>query len=45
MKARHWIPFGLAEKSKPRHYRKMVRAAWENRRALPSGEPDYNAYV
>jgi molybdopterin-dependent oxidoreductase alpha subunit len=35
MKARHWIPFGLAEKNKPRHYREMARAVWDNRHALP----------
>jgi molybdopterin-dependent oxidoreductase alpha subunit len=35
MKARHWIPFGLAEKNKPRHYTEMARAVWDNRHALP----------
>jgi molybdopterin-dependent oxidoreductase alpha subunit len=35
VKARHWIPFGLAEKQKPRHYREMLEIAWENRGALP----------
>jgi molybdopterin-dependent oxidoreductase alpha subunit len=28
-----WVPFGLRE-TKPRHYREMVRVAWENRDSL-----------
>lgn len=35
MKAKHWIPFGLGEKNKPRHYREMARVVWENRSSLP----------
>ncbi|MHB8606199.1 MAG: FdhF/YdeP family oxidoreductase [Thermoplasmatota archaeon] len=26
------VPFGLAVKEKPRHYREMIRVAWENKR-------------
>jgi molybdopterin-dependent oxidoreductase alpha subunit len=35
VKLRHLVPFGLLEPSKPRHYREMARAIWQNRRALP----------
>lgn len=35
MKLRHIVPFGLLEPEKPRHYRDMLRALWDNRRALP----------
>jgi molybdopterin-dependent oxidoreductase alpha subunit len=32
---RRWIPFGLAEPEKPRHYRDMALTVWENRGSLP----------
>ncbi len=35
MKLRQLVPFGLLEPEKPRHYREMLRAIWDNRRALP----------
>ena len=35
MSARSWIPFGLGEKDKPRHYREMARAVLDNRGNLP----------
>ena len=35
MTFRHLIPFGLAVPNKPRHYREMAKAVWENRDALP----------
>ena len=28
---RRWVPFGLLEPHKPRHYREMVKVVWENR--------------
>lgn len=31
---RRWFPFGLFEPHKPRHYREMLKVAWENRRRL-----------
>lgn len=31
MKLRHLVPFGLLEPSKPRHYREMLRIAWDNK--------------
>ncbi|MHB8586351.1 MAG: FdhF/YdeP family oxidoreductase [Thermoplasmatota archaeon] len=30
-RARHLVPFGLLEPNKPRHYREMMKVAWENR--------------
>ncbi len=35
MKARHWIPFGLLEPNKPRHFRELLRTVRDNRSALP----------
>ena len=35
MNPRHLVPFGLLEPNKPRHFRETLRAAWENRDALP----------
>ena len=32
--AHSWVPFGLSSE-KPRHFRDMLRIAWENRDALP----------
>lgn len=31
MKLRHVVPFGLLEPGKPRHYREMMRIAWDNK--------------
>jgi molybdopterin-dependent oxidoreductase alpha subunit len=28
---RRWVPFGVLEPHKPRHFREMARVAWENR--------------
>ena len=30
-----WFPFGLLWTTKPRHFREMLKVAWENRRELP----------
>ena len=30
-----WFPFGLLWKTKPRHFREMLKVAWDNRRELP----------
>jgi molybdopterin-dependent oxidoreductase alpha subunit len=35
MNPRHLVPFGLLEPNKPRHFRETLRAAWDNRDALP----------
>ena len=35
MKLRHVVPFGLMEPGKPRHYREMLRIAWDNKDSLP----------
>jgi molybdopterin-dependent oxidoreductase alpha subunit len=35
LKWKHLIPFGLAERQKPRHFREMLKVAWENKHALP----------
>jgi len=35
MKLRHWIPFGLLEPNKPRHFRELLKTVRDNRHALP----------
>src|SRR5580765_6329762 len=35
MNLKRAIPFGLLESHKPRHYREMMKVAWENRDNLP----------
>ena len=35
MKPRHWVPFGLLEPNKPRHFRETLRTVWRNRDSLP----------